>query len=240
MKNDSHPYRRVLIKLSGEALAGDKDYGLDQTTLSETAKQIADVHKLAVDVAIVLGAGNIYRGKGGEKEGISRVTGDYMGMLATVINALAFRDVLHKAGLEAIVQTALNIDKVAEPYSREKAFDHLKQRRVIIFACGTGNPYFTTDTAAALRAIEIGADVLFKATKVDGIYNKDPELYKDALFYPSITYDDVLRESLEVMDLTAITLCKENGLPLAVFNMRKKGNLQKAVFGEPVGTIVRR
>ena len=233
-------YRRVLIKLSGEALMGNEGYGIDQIVVSDMAKQIKEIKELGVEVAIVLGGGNIYRGKKGEKKGMDRVTGDYMGMMATVINALALQHTLEKLGVEAVVQTALKIEKIAEPYVRKDALGHLKEGRVIIFACGTGNPYFTTDTAAALRAIEIKAEILLKATKVDGVFDKDPELHKNAQFYPEISYSDVLNKDLQVMDLTAITLCKENQLPLAVFNMRKKGNLKKAVLGEHIGTIVRR
>lgn len=233
-------YRRVLIKLSGEALAGNKGYGIDQTVVSDMAKQIKDIKELGVEVALVLGGGNIYRGKKGEKGGMDRVTGDYMGMMATVINALALQNNLERIDVETVVQTALKIEKIADPFVRKDALGHLTEGRVIIFACGTGNPYFTTDTAAALRAIEIKADILLKATKVDGVFDKDPEVYKNAKFYSEISYNDVLNKDLQVMDLTAITLCKENQLPLAVFNMRKKGNLKKAVLGEHIGTIVRR
>jgi uridylate kinase len=233
-------YKRILIKLSGEALSGNEGYGIDQNAVIEVAGQIKDLRKMGVEIAIVLGGGNIYRGKKGEKTGMDRVTGDYIGMLATVMNALALQNVLENLGLEASVQTALEIEKIAEPYSRKNALACLKKGVVVIFACGTGNPYFTTDTAAALRAIEIKADILFKATKVDGVYDKDPELHKNAKFYSEISYSDVLKKDLQVMDLTAITLCKENQLPLAVFNMRKKGNLKKAVLGEHIGTIVRR
>jgi uridylate kinase len=232
-------YKRILIKLSGEALSGNDGYGIDQGAVIEVAGQIGDLRKMGVEIAIVLGGGNIYRGKKGEKTGMDRVTGDYIGMLATVMNALAFQTALEGLGLEASVQTALEIEKIAEPYTRKNALACLKKGVVVIFACGTGNPYFTTDTAAALRAIEIKADILFKATKVDGVYDKDPELYKNAKFYSEISYSDVLKKDLQVMDLTAITLCKENQLPLAVFNMRKKGNLKKAVLGEHIGTIVR-
>lgn len=233
-------YKRILIKLSGEALTGSENYGIDQIAVNEVAGQIRDLRKLGVEIAIVLGGGNIYRGKKGEKAGIDRVTGDYIGMMATVMNALALQNALENLGLETSVQTALKIEKIAEPYTRKNTLAYLKKGAVVIFACGTGNPYFTTDTAAALRAIEIKADILFKATKVDGVYDKDPELYKNAKFYSEISYGDVLKKNLQVMDLTAITLCKENQLPLAVFNMRKKGNLKKAVLGEHIGTIVRR
>ena len=233
-------YKRILIKLSGEALMGSEGHGIDQVVVNEVAGQIKDLRKLGVEIAIVLGGGNMYRGKKGEKAGMDRVTGDYIGMLATVMNALALQNAIESIGLETTVQTALKIEKMAEPYTRKNALAYLKKGTIVIFACGTGNPYFTTDTAAALRAIEIKADILFKATKVDGVYDKDPEHYKNAKFYSEISYGDVLKKNLQVMDLTAITLCKENQLPLAVFNMRKKGNLRKAVLGEHIGTIVRR
>ena len=233
-------YRRVLIKLSGEALSGDDGFGINQNAVREIAGQFKDLSKLGIEIAIVLGGGNIYRGKKGEKSGMDRVSGDYVGMMATVINALTLQNALENMGLDVSVQTALAIEKIARPYVRKDALDCLRKGTIVIFACGTGNPYFTTDTAAALRAIEIKADILFKATKVDGVYDKDPELHKNAKFYPEISYSDVLKKDLQVMDLTAITLCKENQLPIAVFNMRKKGNLKKAVLGEHIGTIVRR
>lgn len=233
-------YRRVLIKLSGEAFTGKKGYGIDQEAVNEVAGQIKDIKELGVEIAIVLGAGNLYRGKKGEKAGVDRVTGDYIGMMATVMNALALQNALEYLQIETSVQTALHIEKIAEQYTRKDALARLQRGAIVIFACGTGNPYFTTDTAAALRAIEIKADILFKATKVDGVYDKDPERYKNARFYPEISYSGVLKKDLQVMDLTAITLCKENQLPLVVFNMRKKGNLKKAVLGEHIGTIVRR
>ncbi len=233
-------YKRILIKLSGEALAGSEGYGIDPDAVLEIARQIKDLKNMGVEIAVVLGGGNLFRGKKGEKTGTDRVTGDYIGMLATVMNALAFQSVLENLGLETIVQTALKIEKIAEPYNRKNALLYLKKGAIVIFGCGTGNPYFTTDTAAALRAIEVKADILFKATKVDGVYDKDPERYKNAQYFPEISYNDVLKKNLQVMDLTAITLCKENQLPLAVFNMKRKGNLKKAVLGEHIGTIVRR
>ncbi len=233
-------YKRVLIKLSGEALAGSEGHGIDPDTLQEIAQEIKDVKLLGAEVAVVLGAGNIFRGKTGEKAGMDRVTGDYMGMLATVINALAFQTALESLGCPATVQTALAIEKIAKTFSQREALRDLSDGKVVMFACGTGNPYFTTDTAAALRAVEIKADVLLKATKVDGVYDSDPEKNAGALFFPEITYDEVLARNLQVMDLTAITLCKENNLPLAIMNMRNKGNLKKAVLGEHIGTIVRR
>jgi uridylate kinase len=233
-------YKRVLIKLSGEALMGNEAYGIDENAVIEVAREIKNLRELGVEIAIVLGGGNIYRGKKGEKAGMDRVTGDYIGMMATVMNALALQSALENLNIETSVQTALRIEKIAESYTRKNALTYLARGAIVIFACGTGNPYFTTDTAAALRAIEIKADILFKATKVDGVYDKDPEQYKNAKFYSEISYSDVLKKDLQVMDLTAITLCKENQLPLAVFNMRKKGNLKKAILGEHIGTIVRR
>ncbi|OPY76765.1 MAG: Uridylate kinase [Syntrophorhabdus sp. PtaU1.Bin058] len=230
-------YKRILLKLSGEALM-TKGSSIDHGVLQEIANQVKEIRELGVEIGLVLGGGNIFRGKAGEKEGIDRVTGDYIGMLATVINALAFQDTLESIGVPARLQTALSIEKIAEPYDRKAAMEHLQSKRVVIFACGTGNPYFTTDTAAALRAIEMKADVLLKATKVNGVYDKDPETSKDAIFFPDITFTDILNRDLQVMDLTAITLCKENNLPIIVLNIREKGNLKRAVLGEHIGTIV--
>ena len=233
-------YKRVLLKLSGEALMGKEGYGIDPDTVSDVASQIKDVKELGVELAIVVGGGNIYRGIRAEKQGIDRVTGDYMGMIATVMNALTLQDTLEKLGLPSRVQTALQIEKVAEPYIRRKALEHLEKGRIVIFACGTGNPYFTTDTAAALRAMEIEADVIFKATRVEGVYDKDPEIYKNATFFQEISYIDVLNKGLKVMDATAISLCMENNLPIVVFNIRGKDNMKRVVLGEHIGTIVRR
>ena len=232
-------YKRILLKLSGEALMA-KEGGIDHRILLEIANQVKEIRELGIEIGIVLGGGNIFRGKEGEKDGIDRVTGDYIGMLATVINALAFQDTLETLGVPARLQTALSIEKMAEPYDRKMAIEHLQNRKIVIFACGTGNPYFTTDTAAALRAIEMKADVLMKATKVNGVYDKDPETSKDAKFFPEITFTDILNRDLQVMDLTAITLCKENNLPIIVLNIREKDNLKRAVLGEHIGTIVRR
>ncbi len=233
-------YKRVLIKLSGEAFAGEEGYGIDYSSVKQSAAQLKELKRLGIEIAVVLGAGNLYRGKQAEKSGMDRITGDYIGMMATSMNALALQCALKSLKVEAVVQTALAIDRVGEPYTRPNALTYLENGRVVIFACGTGNPLFTTDTAAALRAVEIGADVLIKATKVNGVYDKDPEQHADARFYPEITYSEVISQDLKVMDLTAITLCKENRLPLAVLNMRKKGNLRRAVLGEHIGTIVRR
>lgn len=233
-------YKRILLKLSGEVLMGNEGYGIDHDTVADIAGQIGEIHKLGVEAAVVLGGGNIYRGKKGEKKGMDRVNGDYAGMVATVINALVLQNALKKSGTPAIVQTALNLDKIAEPYNNAKAVEYLEEGKIVIFACGTGNPYFTTDTAAALRAVETGAEIVMKATKVDGVYDRDPETHSDALFYPEISYSEVLSKDLQVMDLTAITLCKENNVPIAVFNIRVRGNLKKVVLGKKIGTIVRR
>jgi uridylate kinase len=232
-------YRRILLKLSGEVLMA-KEGGIDHRTLREIAEQVKEIRELGTEIGIVLGGGNIFRGKDAEKEGIDRVTGDYIGMLATVINSLAFQDTLESLGVPTRLQTALSIEKMAELFDRKMAIEHLLNKRVVIFACGTGNPYFTTDTAAALRAIEMKVDVLIKATKVNGVYDKDPETSKDAKFFPEITFTEVLDRDLQVMDLTAMTLCKENNLQIIVLNIREKNNLKRAVLGEHIGTIVRR
>lgn len=233
-------YSRVLLKLSGEALMGAGSYGIDTETVSEVAAQIWDVRELGTEIGIVVGGGNIYRGLKAEKQGMDRVTADYMGMLATVMNALTLQDALRKLDLPVRVQTALDMEKVAEPYIRRRAIEYLESGAVVIFACGTGNPYFTTDTAAALRALEIKADVIFKATKVDGVYDKDPVAFSDAVFFPEISYMDVLQRELKVMDATAISLCMENDLAVVVFNLKGKDNMKRAVLGEQVGTTVRR
>ncbi len=219
---------------------GNEGHGIDHATVADIAGQIGDVHRLGVQVGIVLGGGNIYRGKKGEKEGMDRVTGDYVGMVATVINALVLKDTLVRMGTPAVVQTALALERIAEPYDHALARQYLDEGKIVVFACGTGNPYFTTDTAAALRAVETKADVLMKATKVNGVYDRDPEVHADAVFYPEISYSEVLEKDLQVMDLTAITLCKENDIPVAVFSIRVRDNLKKVVLGERIGTIVRR
>lgn len=219
---------------------GNEGHGIDHATVADIAGQIGDVHRLGVQVGIVLGGGNIYRGKKGEKEGMDRVTGDYVGMVATVINALVLKDTLVRMGTPAVVQTALALERIAEPYDHALARQYLDEGKIVVFACGTGNPYFTTDTAAALRAVETKADVLMKATKVNGVYDRDPEVHADAVFYPEISYSEVLEKDLQVMDLTAITLCKENDIPVAVFSLRVRDNLKKVVLGERIGTIVRR
>jgi uridylate kinase len=233
-------FKRILLKLSGEALMGTEDYGIDPVTVEAVCRQIQGVKNLGIQIAIVVGGGNIFRGMKAEKQGMERVTADYMGMVATLLNALTLQEKLEKIGIPVCVQSAINIEKVAEPYGRREAIQDLVNGKVVIFACGTGNPYFTTDTAAALRAVEIGADALLKATKVDGVYDRDPETHQDALFFPTITYLDVINKNLGVMDLTAITLCMENNLPIIVFNLRGKDNMKKVVQGKRVGTIVRR
>jgi uridylate kinase len=228
----------MLLKLSGEALMGDQEYGIDSNVLGLFADEIRTVRELGVEIGIVIGGGNIYRGIENSSDGIDKVTGDHMGMLATVINALALQSALEHNGVITRCQTAINMERIAEPFIRRRAIRHLEKGRVVIFAAGTGNPYFTTDTAAALRAIEIQADVILKGTRVDGIYDSDPETNAKAIRFPEISYLDVLKKDLKVMDLTAITLCKENKLPIIVFNMNKPGNLRKIALGESVGSRV--
>ncbi|OJV53151.1 MAG: UMP kinase [Bacteroidetes bacterium 43-16] len=232
-------FKRVLVKLSGESLMGDKNYGLDSKMLGAYAQDIKEVVELGVEVAVVIGGGNIYRGMNESETGIERAHGDYMGMLATVINGMALQASLEKIGVKTRLQSALVMDQVAEPYIRRRAIRHLEKGRVVIFGAGTGNPYFTTDTAGSLRAIEINADVILKGTRVDGIYTEDPEKNPDAIRYEKITFDEVIAKGLAVMDLTAFTLCKENDLPIIVFDMNKKGNLSEVVSGKNVGTIVK-
>jgi uridylate kinase len=231
-------YKRVLLKLSGESLMGDRDYGIDPKVLSAFSEEIKVIQKLGAEVGIVIGGGNIYRGVDQSNDGIDKVTGDHMGMLATVINALALQNSLEKHGVYTRCQTAINMERIAEPFIRRRAIRHLEKGRIVIFAAGTGNPYFTTDTAAALRAIEIEADVIIKGTRVDGVYDSDPEKNAKAIRFPEITYRDVLEKDLRVMDLTAITLCKENKLPIIIFNMNTPGNLRRVLLGEPVGSKV--
>jgi uridylate kinase len=232
-------YKRILLKLSGEALMGAAGYGIDPETIGDVAEEMRDLREAGVELAVVIGGGNIYRGMRAEKQGIDRVTGDYMGMIATVMNSLAMKARLENLGLAVSIQSALPVGNVVEPFVRRKAVRGLKEGRVVIFAGGTGNPFFTTDTAAALRAVEVDAEVMLKATKVDGVYDKDPEAHGDAVFFPEITYKEALRRGLAFMDATAISLCMENGLPIVVFNLRKKGNLKRVVHGERTGTIVR-
>ncbi|MBL6656352.1 MAG: UMP kinase [Flavobacteriaceae bacterium] len=231
-------YKRILLKLSGEALMGQQNYGIDSSRLKEYALEIKKVQEENVETAIVIGGGNIFRGLAAAGQGMDRVQGDHMGMLATVINALALQSALENEGVSTRVQTAIKIDEVAEPFIRRRAIRHLEKGRVVIFGAGTGNPYFTTDSAAVLRAIEIDADVILKGTRVDGIYNADPEKDEHAKKYNNITFEDVLSKGLKVMDTTAFTLSQENNLPIVVFDMNTKNNLFKVVSGEPIGTTV--
>lgn len=231
-------YKRILLKLSGEALMGNRQYGIDNDRLVEYALEIKQAIEMGCQVAIVIGGGNIFRGLAGAAKGMDRVQGDYMGMLATVINGMALQGALEDAGIYTRLQSAIEMDKVAEPFIKRKATRHLEKGRVVIFGAGTGNPYFTTDTAATLRAIEIDADVILKGTRVDGIYDSDPEKNADAIKYNSLSFDEVYKKNLKVMDMTAFTLSQENNLPIIVFDMNKKGNLQKIINGEEVGTLV--
>jgi uridylate kinase len=236
-----HPelkYKRIVLKLSGEALCGAGGFGISVDALRSTAAELAEVHSLGVQIAIVVGGGNIFRGLKGASVGMDRAQSDYMGMLATVMNALAMQDALESAGVPTRVQTALEIRQVAEPYIRRRAVRHLERGRVVIFAAGTGNPYFSTDTAAALRAMEIHADVLFKATKVEGIYDRDPVRFPDASMFTRMTFDRFLADRIGVMDSTAVTLCRDNQLSIRVFKLMTHGNIKRVVFGEPIGTIV--
>ena len=233
-------YKRILLKLSGEALMGKKEYGIDSVRLSDYAKEIYNIHSENIQIAIVIGGGNIYRGIQSEGAGFDRVQGDHMGMLATIINGMALQSALEKTGIQTRLLTAIRMEQVAEPYIRRKAIRHLEKNRIVIFGGGTGNPYFTTDTAATLRAIEIEADIILKGTRVDGIYSSDPEKNPTAKKYDSITFNEVYSKELNVMDLTALTLCKENDLPIKVFNMNVKGNLKKVCNNDKrVGTLVR-
>lgn len=231
-------YRRVLLKLSGEALMGDDAFGINRATIESMVKDIGEVHSLGVELAIVIGGGNIFRGVALGASGMDRATADYMGMMATIMNAMALQDAMRNAGVEARVQSALNVEQVVEPYIRPKAMRYLDEGKVVIFAAGTGNPFFTTDTAAALRGSEIGAEVVLKATKVDGVYSADPKKHPDAVRYSSITFDDALARNLQVMDATAFALCRDQGLPIRVFNISRPGALKRAVSGEDEGTLV--
>jgi uridylate kinase len=231
-------YRRVLLKLSGEALMGGRSFGIDPDIVQAIAAEIRDVVKLGVQIGVVVGGGNIFRGVEGSARGMERTQADNMGMLATVINSLAIQSVLESLGVRCRVQTAIEMREVAEPFIRRRATRHLEKGRVVIFAAGTGNPYFTTDTAAALRAAEIQADVILKATKVDGVYDKDPMKHADATMYKKISYTETLAKNLKVMDATAISLCRENNIPIRVFNIAKKGNIKSVICGKTIGTIV--
>ncbi len=234
------PYKRVLLKLSGEALAGEKDYGLSTSALTRISTEVKEVREEGVEIGVVIGGGNIFRGIKGVASGIDRATSDYMGMLATVINALALQSSLERLGVPTRVQTALEMRQLAEPYIRRRAMRHLEKGRVVVFAGGTGNPFFTTDTAAALRAAEIGAQIILKGTKVEGVYNKDPQQHPDAIKFSKISYIEVLDNNLRVMDPTAISLCMENNIPIVVFSILVEGNIKRAVMGEKVGTYVGR
>lgn len=233
-------YNRILLKLSGEALLGNVDYGIDPEYIQRISAEIREVSDLGIEIAIVLGGGNIFRGAGLADSGMDRVTGDHMGMLATVMNSLALQDALEHENLHCRVMSALKINQVCEDYIRRRAIRHLQKKRVVIFAAGTGNPFFTTDSAASLRAIEIGADIMLKATKVDGVYDSDPMLNADAKRYEKITYDEVINNKLAVMDTTAIVLCRDHEIPLQVFNMNNPGDLLRVVKGESLGTLVQR
>ena len=229
-------YRRILLKLSGEVLAGEKGFGIDPIKANQLANEIKSVHELGVSIVLIIGAGNIFRGMQAASKGMDRVTGDYLGMLATIMNAISLQDALEHVGVETRTLSAITVSQISEPYIRRRALRHLDKRRVVIVAGGTGNPYFTTDTAAALRATELKAEVLLKGTKVDGVYDKDPVLYSDAVRYDNISFSDVLLKNLRVMDLTAITLCKENSLTIRVFNINNEGDLKRVVEGDDIGT----
>jgi uridylate kinase len=232
-------YKRIVLKISGEVLTGEGDYGIDPEMIGQIAQEVKEVKNLGVEVAIVIGGGNIFRGMAASAEGMDRASADYMGMLATVMNGLAFQDALEKIDVDTRVQTAIEMREIAEPYIRRRAMHHLEKGRVVIFAAGTGNPYFTTDTTASLRAMEIGAEVILKGTKVDGIYNTDPLLNKRAKKYDELTYFEVLKKQLKVMDATAISLCMDYRIPIIVFNLKKRGNIKRVILGERVGTKVR-
>ncbi len=231
-------YRRILLKLSGEALMGAQQFGIDPATLAQIADEVIDVQSLGVEIAMVIGGGNIFRGVAASSRGMDRAHADYMGMLATVINSLALQDALESRGSRTRVLSAIEMERLAEPYIRRRAIRHLEKGRLVIFAAGTGNPFFTTDTAASLRAMEIGAEIVMKATKVDGIYDKDPQKHKDARMFRRLSYLDVLNRNLAVMDSTAISLCRDNNLPILVFNMTRPGNIRRVILGEPLGTLV--
>ena len=232
-------YKRILLKLSGESLMGEKEFGIDHSRLKEYAQEIKGIVDQGVETAVVIGGGNIFRGVGNDSDGaIDRAQGDYMGMLATVINSMALQSALEGVGVKTRLQSAIKMEQICEPYIRRRAIRHLEKGRVVIFGAGTGNPYFTTDTAASLRAIEIEAQVILKGTRVDGIYTADPEKVKDARKYDTVTFDEVYEKGLKIMDLTAFTLCNENKLPIIVFDMNKPGNLLKVMQGEQVGTLV--
>ena len=231
-------YRRILLKLSGEVLAGEQDFGIDPTKATQLANEIKSTHEMGVDIILIIGGGNIFRGLQAASKGMDRVTGDYLGMLATIMNAISLQDALEKTGVETRTLSAITVSQISEPYIRRRALRHLDKGRVVIVAGGTGNPYFTTDTAAALRATELKAQVLIKGTKVDGVFDKDPVVYSDAVRYNNVSFTEILGKNLRVMDLTAITLCKENALPICVFNINNKGDLKRVVEGKNIGTTI--
>jgi len=237
-KKSAIKYKRVLLKLSGESLSGDNEFGINSDILDYLTSEIIKVYRLGVEIGLVIGGGNIYRGLSAKAQGIDTVTGDYMGMLATIINSLALQNSLEKSGIYTRLISAIDMHKIAEPFIRRRAVRHLEKKRIVIFGAGTGNPYFTTDTAASLRALEINADVILKGTRVDGVYDSDPEKNPKAIMFNRISYADVIKKQLKIMDLTAFTLCRENNIPIIVFNMNKKDNFMKAVTGQKVGTIV--
>src|ERR1700760_444598 len=238
MTNPTPVFKRILLKLSGEALAATQGFGVDPLRIHEIAAELADVHSLGIEIGIVVGGGNFFRGVAEQAKEMDRVSADHMGMLATVINALALQDALEKQGVFTRVMSAIEMNQVAEPFIRRRAIRHLEKGRVVVFAAGTGNPYFSTDTAASLRAMEIKADAILKATKVDGIYTADPVIVKDATMFDQISYMEVLRRGLRVMDATAIALCRENNLPIVIFNLNERGNIRRVVMGERVGSLV--
>ena len=231
-------YRRILLKLSGEVLAGEQDFGIDPTKATQLANEIKSTHEMGVDIILIIGGGNIFRGLQAASKGMDRVTGDYLGMLATIMNAISLQDALEKTGVETRTLSAITVSQISEPYIRRRALRHLDKGRVVIVAGGTGNPYFTTDTAAALRATELKAQVLLKGTKVDGVFDKDPVVYSNAVRYNNVSFTEVLEKNLRVMDLTAITLCKENALPICVFNINNKSDLKRIVEGKNIGTTI--
>lgn len=239
MKENAKPkYNRIVLKISGEALAGGQGYGIDPAVVDTVASQIVEVAQLGVEVAVVVGGGNIWRGLAGSSKGMDRATADYMGMLATVMNAMALQDAIEKHGVETRVQSAIEMKELAEPYIRRRAIRHLEKKRVVIFAAGTGNPFFSTDTTAALRAAEIEAEIMFKATKEHGVYDSDPRLNPDAQLYDEISHMEILQKGLRIMDATATSLCMDNGIPVLIFNLNEYGNIMKAVMGDTVGTLV--
>ena len=231
-------YQRILLKLSGEVLAGEEGFGIDPAKATQLAVEIKSIHDLGIDIGLVIGAGNIFRGMQAAAKGMQRVTGDYLGMLATIMNAICVQDALENLGTITRTLSAITVAQIAEPYIRRRAIRHLEKGRIVVVAGGTGNPYFTTDTAAALRATELGAEVLIKGTKVDGVYDKDPLVHSDAIKYDRVSYTEAIQKELRIMDMTAISLCKENSLPIKVFNVNRNGDLKKLILGEPIGTLV--